>query len=83
MYVELWDWIRIGGIEVSMGLEYDTVTIVMLTLVTTVSILVHIYSTEYMESDRHKIRFMSYLSMFTFFMLVLVTGDNLVQLFIG
>lgn len=55
----------------------------MLILVTTVSALVHIYSTEYMGEDPHLPRFMSYLSLFTFFMIVLVTSDNLLQLFIG
>jgi NADH:ubiquinone oxidoreductase subunit 5 (subunit L)/multisubunit Na+/H+ antiporter MnhA subunit len=66
-----------------MGLQFDSITIVMLTLVTTVSALVHLYSTEYMSGDPHVPRFMSYLSLFTFFMIVLVTADNFVQLFIG
>jgi NADH:ubiquinone oxidoreductase subunit 5 (subunit L)/multisubunit Na+/H+ antiporter MnhA subunit len=55
----------------------------MLILVTTVSSLVHMYSTGYMAGDPHVPRFMSYLSLFTFFMIILVTGDNLLQLFIG
>jgi NADH:ubiquinone oxidoreductase subunit 5 (subunit L)/multisubunit Na+/H+ antiporter MnhA subunit len=55
----------------------------MLILVTTVSALVHLYSTEYMNGDPHLPRFMSYLSLFTFNMLILVTGDNFLQLFIG
>jgi NADH-quinone oxidoreductase subunit L len=55
----------------------------MLTLVTTVSALVHVYSTGYMSHDPHLPRFMSYLSLFTFFMITLVTADNLLQLFIG
>lgn len=66
-----------------MGLMFDSVTVLMLILVTTVSAFVHIYSTEYMKGDPHLPRFMSYLSLFTFFMIVLVTGDNLLQLFIG
>ena len=55
----------------------------MLTVVTTISALVHLYSTEYMGTDPHITRFMSYLSLFTFFMLILVTANNLLQLFIG
>ena len=55
----------------------------MLLLIVTVSTLVHIYSTGYMAGDPHIPRFMSYLSLFTFFMIVLVTGENVIQLFIG
>jgi NADH:ubiquinone oxidoreductase subunit 5 (subunit L)/multisubunit Na+/H+ antiporter MnhA subunit len=55
----------------------------MLIVVTSVSALVHIYSTEYMAGDPHLQRFMSYLSLFTFFMLILITADNYIQLFIG
>ena len=62
---------------------FDQVTCVMLIVVTSVSSLVHLYSTEYMNGDPHLPRFMSYLSLFTFFMLVLVTSSNLLTLFIG
>lgn len=55
----------------------------MLIVVTTVSSLVHLYSTKYMETDPHRPRFMSYLAIFTFFMLVLVTADNMLQMFLG
>ena len=55
----------------------------MFFVVLTISLLVHIYSYEYMNSDPHLIRFMSYLSFFTFFMLILVSGNNLLQLFMG
>jgi NADH:ubiquinone oxidoreductase subunit 5 (subunit L)/multisubunit Na+/H+ antiporter MnhA subunit len=68
---------------VDFGLQFDSVTVTMLILVTTVSGLVHLYSTEYMNGDPHLPRFMSYLSLFTFNMIVLVTGDNFLQLFIG
>lgn len=55
----------------------------MLVIVTFISTLVHLYSTEYMEQDPHLFRFMSYLSLFTFFMLILVTANNFVQMFVG
>jgi NADH-ubiquinone oxidoreductase chain 5 len=61
----------------------DSITIVMLVVVCTVSFLVHVYSSEYMSTDPHLSRFMSYLSLFTFFMLVLVTASNFFQMFIG
>jgi NADH:ubiquinone oxidoreductase subunit 5 (subunit L)/multisubunit Na+/H+ antiporter MnhA subunit len=72
-----------GLFQVNFGLMFDSVTTCMLILVTTVSSLVHMYSTGYMAGDPHVPRFMSYLSLFTFFMIILVTGDNLLQLFIG
>jgi len=73
----------ISSLTVSFALMFDSLTAVMLIVVTTVSTLVHIYSTEYMNGDPHLPRFMSYLSLFTFFMLILVTADNILQLFIG
>jgi len=65
------------------GLYFDTLTVVMLVVVTVVSSLVHMYSVGYIKGDPHIPRFMSYLSIFTFFMLILVTADNFVQLFFG
>jgi NADH:ubiquinone oxidoreductase subunit 5 (subunit L)/multisubunit Na+/H+ antiporter MnhA subunit len=62
---------------------FDSLTVTMLCVVTLVSSLVHMYSVEYMGADPHRPRFMSYLSLFTFFMLVLVTADNFVQMFVG
>ncbi len=82
-YLDVWKWIESGGFSIRFGLMFDSVTGMMLMLVTVVSALVHMYSIEYMNGDPHKPRFMSYLSLFTFFMLVLVTSDNLLQLFIG
>ena len=76
-------WFQVEDIQVSWALYADSLTAVMLIVVTTVSALVHLYSVGYMHDDPHLIRFMSYLSLFTFFMLVLVTGDNFVQLFVG
>lgn len=64
-------------------MQFDGLTAVMLIVVTGVSSLVHIYSTGYMGEDPHVPRFMSYLSLFTFLMIVLVTSDNYVQLFVG
>ena len=77
-YIKLWTWVL-----ADIGLQYDGLTAIMLVVVTSISWLVHIYSTEYMSEDPHLPRFMSYLSLFTWFMLILVTADNLIQLFIG
>ncbi len=66
-----------------MGLQFDAVAAQMLVVITCISFLVHIYSTGYMKGDPHLPRFMSYLSFFTFMMVVLVTADNYIQLFIG
>lgn len=82
-YIRLMTWIDVELFEVSWGLLFDSLTVCMLVVVTCISSLVHIYSMEYMEGDPHQPRFMSYLSLFTFFMLVLVTGDNLIQMFLG
>jgi len=62
---------------------FDSLTCVMLIVVTSISSFVHIYSTEYMKADPHLARFMSYLSFFTFFMIMLVTADNFLQMFLG
>src|SRR5467141_1703632 len=81
--VTLFPWIISGELKVDWGLRIDTLTAVMLVVVTTISAFVHLYSIGYMEEDRHRPRFFSYLSLFTFAMLMLVTADNLVQLFFG
>jgi NADH-quinone oxidoreductase subunit L len=81
--VELFTWIASGGFEVSWSLRFDTLTAVMLIVVTVVSAMVHVYSIGYMSHDHSIPRFMSYLSLFTFFMLMLVTADNLLQMFFG
>jgi len=62
---------------------FDSLTVTMCCVVTFISFLVHLYSTEYMSHDPHLSRFMSYLSLFTFFMLILVTADNFIQMFVG
>ena len=64
-------------------LLFDNISLGMLILVTSISLLVHIFSINYMAYDPHIQRFMSYLSLFTFFMIVLVTSENLIQIFIG
>ncbi len=76
-------WLVAGDLKVEWGLRIDTLTAVMLVVVTTISAFVHLYSVGYMEEDPHRPRFFSYLSLFTFAMLMLVTADNLVQLFFG
>nr|ADO51441.1 NADH dehydrogenase subunit 5 [Pseudocorticium jarrei] len=82
-YIKLWRWFDSELLITYFGLQFDALTGIMLVVVTSVSALVHIYSTGYMSGDPHIPRFMSYLSLFTFFMIVLVTSDNYVQLFIG
>ncbi|SEH32775.1 NADH-quinone oxidoreductase subunit L [Magnetospirillum fulvum] len=81
--VILADWIKSGGLELSWALKVDTLTAVMLVVVTWVSAAVHLYSIGYMAHDPSIPRFQAYLSLFTFAMLMLVTADNLVQLFFG
>ena len=81
--VTLFPWIISGELKVDWALRIDTLTAVMFVVVTTISAFVHLYSIGYMEEDPHRPRFFSYLSLFTFAMLMLVTADNLVQLFFG
>jgi len=76
-------WINSGSLDVNWSINIDALSSVMLVVVTMVSSLVHIYSIGYMSHDSHKARFMSYLSLFTFAMLTLVTSDNFIQLFFG
>ncbi|WP_197018420.1 NADH-quinone oxidoreductase subunit L [Sphingomonas sp. URHD0057] len=76
-------WIESGGLTVDWALRVDALTAVMLVVVTTVSSLVHLYSWGYMEEDPSQPRFFAYLSLFSFAMLMLVTADNLVQMFFG
>jgi NADH-quinone oxidoreductase subunit L len=76
-------WINSGTFNVNWSIKIDALSSVMLVVVTLVSSIVHIYSIGYMSHDPHKQRFMSYLSLFTFSMLMLVTSDNFLQLFFG
>ena len=81
--VPIFDWIASGDLKIAWALRIDTLTAVMLVVVNTVSALVHLYSIGYMHEDPYRPRFFGYLSLFTFAMLMLVTSDNLVQMFFG
>jgi NADH-ubiquinone oxidoreductase chain 5 len=83
VYIKLTTWISSEVLNVDWGFMFDSLTVSMCVVVTFISCLVHLYSTEYMSHDPHLARFMSYLSLFTFFMLILVTADNFVQMFVG
>lgn len=82
-YIKMNTWVDSGLFYADWGFLFDSLTTVMLIVVTLISFLVHLYSVEYMSHDPHQPRFMSYLSLFTFFMLILVTSDNFIQLFLG
>lgn len=81
--IELARWMDIGQFQANWAIRVDAMSIVMMAVITSVSGLVHLYSWGYMSEDPHKARFFSYLSLFTFTMLMLVTADNLIQLFFG
>ncbi len=81
--VEIFRWIQSGELDIRWVLRVDTLTAVMLVVVTSVSALVHIYSIGYMADDPSRSRFFAYLSLFTFAMLMLVTADNFLQMFFG
>ena len=83
VYIDFFTWIDSEMLHASWGFMFDSLTVIMLITVTTVSCMVHTYSIGYMGEDPHVPRFMSYLSLFTFFMLMLVTADNFVQMFLG
>ena len=83
VYIRLSTWISSEVLNVDWGFMFDSLTVLMCCVVTFISSLVHLYSTEYMSHDPHLPRFMSYLSLFTFFMLILVTADNFLQMFVG
>jgi NADH-quinone oxidoreductase subunit L len=81
--VPLLTWLDVGGLQVSWALRYDTLSAVMVGMITLISTMIHLYSAGYMSHDATVPRFFSYLSLFTFMMLMLVTADNLLQLFFG
>ena len=80
---ELASWMAVGSFEVSWAIRLDSLSAVMLVVITSVSSLVHVYSWGYMSHDPHRARFFAYLSLFTFAMLSLVTADNFIQMFFG
>lgn len=81
--IQVATWLASADLRVDWAFRIDTLTVVMLVVVNTVSSLVHVYSIGYMHEDPHRPRFFAYLSLFTFAMLMLVTADNLVQMFFG
>src|SRR5262249_44498460 len=81
--VELFTWFDSGALEASWAFKYDTLSAVMVFVVSLVSTCVHVYSIGYMAEDKSIPRFMAYLSLFTFCMLALVTADNFIQMFFG
>jgi NADH-quinone oxidoreductase subunit L len=81
--IPLYQWIVAGGVDVSWSIRLDTLSGVMIVVVTVVSSMVHVYSIGYMSEDKSIPRFMAYMSLFTFFMLALVTSNDFVQLFFG
>lgn len=83
VYIKLATWMSSDVLQIDWGFMFDSLTVSMCVVVTFISFLVHVYSTEYMSHDPHLPRFMSYLSLFIFFMLILVTADNFVQMFVG
>jgi len=82
-HLKLGTWISSELLHITWGFNFDNLVLTMFFVVNLVSSLVHVYSCSYMAEDPHLPRFMSYLSLFTFFMLLLVTADNLLQLFLG
>jgi len=81
--VEIYEWIVLYENTIYFGLLFDTLTSVMLLLISLISFVVHLFSLDYMKNDPYLCRFLSYLSLFTFFMEFLVTSDNFLQMFIG
>ena len=81
--IKIYNWILLDIYSIQIGLLFDTITITMAIVITSISFFVHLYSITYMSHDPFISRFMTWLSLFTFFMLILVTSDNYFQLFLG
>lgn len=79
----VYTWLTVGGIDYSVGFLIDNLTAMMMVVVTSVSLMVHIYTIGYMHEDPGYQRFFSYISLFTFSMLMLVMSNNFLQLFFG
>ena len=82
-FIYISKWISSGLFNCNWCFLFDSLTMIMLIVITSISTLVHLYSSQYMANDPHLSRFMSYLSLFTFFMIILITGDNFMQMFVG
>jgi NADH-quinone oxidoreductase subunit L len=82
-YVTAFEWFKVGNTSLSMSFQIDQLSLIMMTLVTGVGFLIHLYSIGYMHDDENYNRFFAYLNLFVFFMLLLVMGDNYVVLFTG
>ena len=82
-HFKLFKWFGVGSLDISWSIYIDVLSSLMLIIVNVISALVHIYSSGYMDHNKKTARFMSYLSLFTFLMLMLVTSDNIIQLFFG
>lgn len=83
VHLQLTSWFTLGALTQFWGFLFDTTTVSMLVVVLVISFFVHLYSSSYMSGDPYLVRFMAYLSLFTFFMLCLVTSDNYAQMFLG
>ncbi len=81
--IELFDWISFGHMQISFGLQIDSLTTTMLLVVTGIGFLIHLYSIGYMHDDEGFTRFFTYLNLFIFFMLMLIMGSNFLMMFIG
>ena len=79
----LFEWIASGNLKTYWGIKLDTLSVLMLTVVSVISCIIHFYSIGYMSEDKSKSRFMAYLSLFTFFMLMLIVSPNMLQMFFG
>jgi len=82
-FVTLGSWINVELFSVMWEFMFDPLSTVMLTIVSVISFMVHLYSISYIKSDPHFIRFISFLSLFTFFIFILVTASNFIQIFLG
>jgi NADH-quinone oxidoreductase subunit L len=81
--VNIYELFKVGDISIQIGFLFDALTAIMLLVVICISSFVHIFTAGYMSHDPYIIRFYTYLGLFTFFMLILVTADNFLQLFVG
>jgi NADH:ubiquinone oxidoreductase subunit 5 (subunit L)/multisubunit Na+/H+ antiporter MnhA subunit len=81
--LHLYTWLEFHNVTIKIGFLFDFITCVMLIVITGISFCVHLYSIGYLSNDPHLTRFMAYLSLFTFWMLILVSADNFLQMFIG